>query len=136
MHTCTAQLHTSSLTCPMRPDSVDSRALVDPMFARALKQLSLEAQEYFHEDGLSDPEVFESFLGDPDRKEEELAFETGDVPKLEELLKQHCAAYGQRAEFARRDRAGAFPLGWHEAQSWRETVEQGRRQKRKKGSGG
>ena len=60
---------------------MDSRALVDPMFASAQKQLSLEAQEYIHENGLSDPGVYDSFLGDPNTKVEELAFETGDFTK-------------------------------------------------------
>ena len=54
------------------------------------------------------PGSLRKFLGDPNTKVEELALETGDVPKLEELLKQaQRAARGQRAEFARR-RADEF----------------------------
>ena len=79
------------------------KPFVDPMFAKALEQLSLEAQRYLTESGLSDPGVFESCLGDPSTQVDELAFEPGDVPKLNELLKQaQRAARGQRAEFARR----------------------------------
>ena len=55
-----------SVESELHPDSMDSRALVDPMFATVPKQLSLEAQEYLDENGLSDPGVYESFLGDPD----------------------------------------------------------------------
>ena len=82
---------------------MDSRASVDPMFLRVLKKLSSEAQDYLHENGLSDPGVFESFVGDPSTELQELAFEPGDIPTLQELLQQaHQAARGQRAEFAHR----------------------------------
>ena len=114
--------------------------------ARAPKQLSLEGQQYLHESGLPDPgvfESFESFLRDPNTIVEELAFETGDVSKLEEPLKQaQRAAHGQQKEFARarkpgctkpkvpqnckersrpflRGTVGVFP-GWPEAQSKKE----------------
>ena len=84
-------------------ESMALKGLVDPMFVKVLNQLSLGAQQYLNESGLSDPGVFESFLGDPTTEVEELAFEPGDVPKLKELLQQaHRAAHGQRAEFARK----------------------------------
>ena len=125
---------------------MDSRSSVDPMFLRVLKKLSSEAQDYLHENGLSDPGVFESFLGDPSTELQELAFEPGDIPTLQELLQQaHRAARGQRAKFARRGadefirrekqrreearshEAGgpvaASLLVWHGARDSKETVE-------------
>ena len=66
------------------------------MFLRVLKKLNSEAQDYLHKNGLSDPGVFESFLGDPSTELQELAFEPGDIPTLQELLQQaHRAARGQ-----------------------------------------
>ena len=81
-----------------------SEASVDPLFARVLKQLSPDAQRHLSDTGgLSDPGVLESYLGDQSTDLQELAFEPGDIPILEELLEQaHRAAQGQRAEFARR----------------------------------
>ena len=75
----------------------------DPLFLRALKRLSLEAQRYLEETGLDDPSVLESFLWDPETSLDELAHEPEDVPKLEALLVQaKRAARVQRAEFANR----------------------------------
>ena len=39
----------------------------DPLFLRAINQLSLEAQKYLQESGLDDPSVLECFLSDPDK---------------------------------------------------------------------
>ena len=80
-----------------------SKALADPLFARVLKQLSPDAQRHLSDTGLSDPGVLESYLGDHSTDLQELPFEPGDIPILEELLKHaHRAARGQRAEFVRR----------------------------------
>ena len=47
----------------------------DPLFVRALKQLSLQDQSYLEEVGLSDPNVLKSFLSDPEASPAELAHE-------------------------------------------------------------
>ena len=60
----------------------------DPLFVRALKQLSFQAQANLAESELDDPGVLESFVADPDTQLTELAFEPEDVPKLEALMVQ------------------------------------------------
>ena len=78
-------------------------SLVDPIFAKAVKSLSEEAQRNLDESGLSDPGVLDAFLRDPETALEELAREPGDFAKLEVVWAQaKRAARGQRAEFARR----------------------------------
>ena len=78
-------------------------ALADPVFAKAVKALSEEAQRNLVENGLSDPGVLDAYLRDPGTELDELAREPGDVVKLVEVWAQaKRAARGQRAEFARR----------------------------------
>ena len=97
-----------SVESDVQSDSMDSKASADPMFVRVLKKQSSEAQEHLHENGLLDPGVYEIFLGDPDTRVEELAFETGDISMLQELLGHaQRAARGQRAEFARREQTSS-----------------------------
>ena len=76
---------------------------VDPLFKKAYEKLSKEAQRNLTESDLLDPAVLVCYLEGPDTEIEELARETGDIEKLQELLRQaRRAARGQRAEFARR----------------------------------
>ena len=78
-------------------------ALADPVFEKAVKALSEEAQHNLVEIGLSDPGVLDAYLWDLGTELEELAWELGDVVKLVEVWAQaKRAARGQRTEFARR----------------------------------
>ena len=79
-------------------------ALADPVFAKAVKALSEEAQRNLVENGLSDPGVLDAYL----RGIRELSLTSShgsqeNVVKLVEVWAQATrAARGQRAEFARR----------------------------------
>ena len=60
---------------------MDRFVSADPLFAKALKTLSEEAQRNLTESGLSDPGVLDAFLRDPETELEELAREPEDCAK-------------------------------------------------------
>ena len=78
----------------------------DPLFAKVFKTLSGETQDYLKDNGLDNPGVFESFLGDPDVTVEDLASTPSEVPGLTALLKEASRAVRSKsAEFASRPMA-------------------------------
>ena len=97
------QFLTLRVESEVRSDSMAKFALADPVFAKAVKALSEEAQRNLVENGLSDLGVLDAYLRDPGTELDELALEPGDVVKLVEVWAQaKRGARGQRAEFARR----------------------------------
>ena len=78
----------------------------DPLFAKVFKTLSGETQDCLKDNGLDNPGVFESFLGDPDVRVEDLASTPSVVPGLTALLKEASRAVRSKsAEFASRPMA-------------------------------
>ena len=87
LHFCTLRVHGNlvwqSLVCP------------------SAQTANLEDQSYLEEAGLSGPNVFKSFLSDPEASPAEVAHEPEYAPKQGALLVQFKrAARAQRAEFA------------------------------------
>ena len=94
-----------------------------PLFTKALKALSEEAQSYLTETRLSDPGVLECFLGWPDTDVAELAHTPADVPnstrpagRVRQTRAGRVRALGQREKSekgpnSRNQRARGAPAG-------------------------